>query len=264
MSQAIRRTPVELKLPRFSWRGCLSTTLTLGLLAGLGYLTTLLTQNTSFPIQRVNVEGDFRYLTPGYVQGIVSTSLRGGFFQLDVRVVHRALLEEPWIAEAKIARVWPNALRVNIVEQTPAARWGEHALLNTAADVFAPNVASFPADLPVLSGPVGSEAEVLNKFRAVSALMKPISLHVAAMTLSERGAWSLRFIDGTQLVLGRKRVDERLARFIGAYPGVLAKEWYHLDAIDLRYTNGFALRFKPATTPAILDSPSLARTSSAP
>ena len=47
-----------------------------------------------------------------------------------------------------------------------------------------------------------------------------------------------------EVVLGRENVLERLQRLTKIYPGALAKRSAEIKSIDLRYTNGMAVRWK--------------------
>lgn len=242
MNQAVRRRPVEFDAgSSLSPRVLVSMALTLCLFAGAGYVGQSLLRAASFPINKVNVEGDFRYLTPAYIQSLVTPALRGGFFHVDVQRIRESLIDEPWVRDAQVERVWPDAIKVNIREQRPAARWGRSALLNTEADVFAPSPGSFPGELPQLSGPVGTEREVLTNFRAIATRLGRLELEVEWVALSERGAWTIGLSGPVRVVIGRHRVDERLDRFEAAYARVLQEAWPRLESIDLRYTNGFAV-----------------------
>jgi len=249
MIQAVRKQSTEtLERPVVTVRSLMAMLITLVLLVLIGYVGQSLTRATSFPIKKVAVEGDFRHLTPSYIQTLVSNAVRGGFFQIDVQAIRRGLLEEPWVMDAQVERRWPDAIRVVISEQRPAARWGRSALLNTAADVFAPRLGSFPRDLPQLSGPVGSELEVLGTFRAVADHVRPMGLKVVAVDLSERGAWIVGLNGETRLLLGRNRLEERLARFRLAYDLSLHETWPAVLSVDLRYTNGFAIQERTPET----------------
>ena len=215
--------------------------LTLLLLAGLGYIGQSLQKPGSFPIRKVAVEGDFRHLPPGYVQALVGSALQGGFFQIDVQALRLGLLREPWVRDATVQRVWPETVRVVITEQVPAARWGAEALLNTEAQVFRPKPGSIPPGLVRLDGPSGSEHEVLETFHRLAPRLKSLGLELVRLRLSDRGAWSLRLADRTRVILGRDRLHERLDRFERAYRAGLSDVWPTIAAVDLRYTNGFAV-----------------------
>lgn len=216
--------------------------LAMSLIAGGGYLAQLVTDPAALPIRKVKVEGDFRNLAPSHVQTLVAGAVRGGFFSVDVQAVRARILEEPWVFDATVRRAWPDGIRVAIVEQQPTARWGENALLNRGADVFAPAPDSFPPGLPRLAGPVGSEADVLAAFHTARQRLQMLGLEVTGMSLSDRRAWSIDLADGARLIVGRQELAPRLARFCAAYTAVLQPQWRRVAAIDLRYPNGFAVR----------------------
>ncbi len=203
----------------------------------------------AFPIRRVTVDGDFRYLAPAQLRKIVSSAVNGGFFHVDVQRVREALLDEPWVREATVQRLWPDTLHVSIVEQHPVAYWGEHALLNDVGDLFAPAQASFPTGLVRLDGPVGAELDTLAIWRDARARLDLLGLAIAAVSVSERRALTLRLADGAILVLGRDRIVERLERFAAAYEKLLRDNWQRIAVVDLRYTNGFSIRERAADPP---------------
>ncbi len=227
-------------------RSLVSIVLSLVALVAFGYFAQSAYRSLKYPIRKVMVEGDFRILTPTYVQSAVTEALDGGFFEIDVQKIKRRMLEEPWVAEAVVERVWPDAVRVTIKEQVPAATWGNHALLNGEADIFAPSAASIPSGLPRLDGPVGTESAVLAMYQTVAKRLTNLELKPVAVVLSQRGAWIVELADGARLVLGRASLDERIARFSVAYTPLLKSNWSHIGVVDLRYTNGFAVRERSA------------------
>ena len=50
--------------------------------------------------------------------------------------------------------------------------------------------------------------------------------------------------------LGRRDVDERLERFIRTAAGVIAHHVSDVAYVDMRYSNGFAIGWRTAVTPA--------------
>lgn len=237
---ALRERPRDDDAPRrpLAW---LFTLLALALVATGYFVFEKLRDPTAFPIRRVTVDGDFRYLAPARLRKTVAGAVRGGFFHLDVQHVRETILDEPWVREATVQRLWPDTLNVSIVEQQPVAYWGENALLNDAGDLFVPAKASFPTGLIRLDGPVGTELETLEAYRHATAALEPLGLSVTAVSLSERRALTLRLADGAAIVLGRRAAADRLQRFVAAYR-LLRDNWARIAVIDLRYTNGFSIR----------------------
>jgi cell division protein FtsQ len=60
--------------------------------------------------------------------------------------------------------------------------------------------------------------------------------------VSPRRAWQLRLDNGLTLELGREQIEARLARFVGAYDRTLGRLGRRIEHVDLRYSNGFAVR----------------------
>lgn len=239
MSQAIVKTVEERRLPSPTivvFAGMLLVTL-----AGLGWLVQAMSDPAALPIRKVLVEGEFKHLDSDHLQNVVVDAVKAGFFGVDVGEIRQILLDEPWIRDATIRRVWPNALRVSIEEQLPVARWGDHALLNEYADIFVPEPGEIPTHLVRLSGPVGTEMDVLTRYHFVARKLGEIGLTPGGVHLSERHAWTVTTDSGREIVLGRQDFELRLARFAFGYRRGLNAFWTRIGRVDLRYTNGFAV-----------------------
>jgi cell division protein FtsQ len=195
----------------------------------------------AFPIREIRVAGEFRHLQPQAIRQLVIAAIDGGFFAVDVNSLRRRILEEPWVKQASVRRLWPSGLQVVIAEQDPVARWGTEQLLNSNGAAFTPSEPETGTRLPRLSGPSGSEQDVLARYRDYSRRLAGLGLALADVHQSERRAWTLVTGDGVRIVLGRKSPDVRLERFVRAYQAVLAGDWQQIGAVDMRYTNGLAV-----------------------
>ena len=244
MSQAVLKAPVKRRLPSpmlMSFAVMLVVTL-----LGLGFLARAVSNPAVLPITKVLVEGDFVHLQPRMLQAAVVDTVNAGFFKVDVDAIRERLLNEPWIREATIRRVWPDTLHVQVVEQEPAVRWGEHALLNDAGDIFVPPAAQIPQRLPKLSGPLGTEITMLQRYRELDAMVVSTGLSIAEVGLSPRHAWHVVTADGKELILGRNNVKQRMRRFIFGFNRGVSDLWGNIGRVDLRYTNGFAVSRRSA------------------
>ena len=209
-----------------------------------GFLGEQLFDPAAFPIRKIAVEGEFHNLTAEHVQAVVSKAVHGGFFDVDVAKVRARILDEPWVFDAAVRRVWPDTIRVSIREQVGVARWGEYGLLNKYADIFVPNSNAIPPNLVVLDGPIGTEGEILARYFSVKRTLDNVGLQAARIRLSDRRAWVVEIENGATLIVGRHFVAERLGRFSRAFEHVLKDNWMRVALVDLRYTNGFAIREK--------------------
>jgi len=198
----------------------------------------------TLPIRQVAIAGEFRHLVPERLEGAVIGVMRGGFFNVNVETIQETLLLEPWVRHVAVRRVWPDALTVHVLEQSALARWGEQGLLNAEAGFFAPARESIPAGLPILHGPPGSELLLMEYFHKVVAILAASGLAVEAMTLNERRAWVVVLNKGLVINLGKQNIQARLEYFADYVLFQLRDSLQDIAAVDMRYTNGFAVRLK--------------------
>jgi cell division protein FtsQ len=201
-----------------------------------------------FPLRVVKVDGELRYLDREHLQTVVAPFVQGGFFTVDVATICMQVENLPWVYKARVARSWPDGLSVTISEQQPVARWGERGYLNRFGEPFIPVAGAAVSDLPALSGPQGHEQAVLEKYRQITRILKPLGLAVAGVRLDARRAWHLETVGGMQLELGRADIWQRLQRFVRAWPTVLATLPQGAQRVDLRYSNGFSVYRQQAET----------------
>ena len=62
--------------------------------------------------------------------------------------------------------------------------------------------------------------------------------------VTPRRAWQLRADNGLTIELGREDIEPRLERFVGAYQRTIGGLQRRIDHVDLRYSNGFAVRIR--------------------
>ena len=203
-----------------------------------------------FPLREVVVTHELQEVRRSEVERSLNGLLRGNFFSVSLEALRQSLEKLPWVRHAEVRRQWPARVEISIEEHQPAARWGEGTaqLVNTHGELF---VAFMSRDthLPVLSGPAGSSVELLRYYEAFSQTLKPTGRQLDQVALSPRLAWLLKLEDGMQIELGREQakapISVRLQRFVDFYPTVSDSRRPRPVAVDMRYPNGFALRFTP-------------------
>src|SRR5882762_2227997 len=202
------------------------------------------------PVRAISMDGSFQRVSPGQIEKAVAPFAHAGFMSANLDDIQRAVEALPWVDHARIARHWPNSLHVTVIEQTAAARWGESGLLNTRGELFVRTATHVPAELPRLNGPEGTESQVAQRYLSAQGRMLEAGMRVAALRLDERGAWEMDLDSGVTVRLGRRDVDERLDRFIRTASQVIAHRLNDITYVDMRYSNGFAIGWRGAQTPA--------------
>ena len=200
----------------------------------------------SHGIAAVRIAGEFRYLSQELLRERLNEYLTAGFFGVNVAAVRGAVLALPWVRDASVRRVWPDSVHIAVVERQPAARWGDDGLLDTDGTLFSPEMTGDEdlTDLPVLRGPSGSHRRVLKSYREVRLWLAPLGQSIRWMSMSAHGALRLGLGSGATLVLGAAPTEASLSRFAQTFNALLAERSPNIEQIDLRYVNGFAVRWQ--------------------
>ena len=199
----------------------------------------------NLPLRNVVIAGDFHQINPEHLRQTVIGAASGGFLATDVEALRSAAEGLPWVDQAMVRRVWPDTVIVEVTEQVAAARWGEEALLNRRGELFRPESESIPAHLPLLNGPESLRRLVMEQYVAMARELARVGRSVSRLSVNERRSWLLELDDGVELRLGREQAMTRLRRFVRSYPAALAAKLEQLQYVDLRYSNGFSVRWQP-------------------
>ncbi len=231
----------RIELPKLEWPRAGRVAGALAALAALGLLLAL---GLDQPVRSIVIDGPFQRIAAVEVEQAARGSLQGGFVSADLDLLRRSVEALAWVDRARVQRLWPDRVRVEIVEQQAAARWGEDGLLNTRGELFATGVRHVPPELPRLDGPPGTEWQVAQRYLAIQERLVEQGLRVAALRLDARGAWELDLSNGVTVRLGRRQVDERMDRFIEIGAQVIAGRAADIHYVDMRYSNGFSVGWR--------------------
>lgn len=222
--------------------------------AGLMWLV----QRPVFAISHIRIvpaEGSaLRHTNGPSIRANAVPKLQGNFFTLKLDGARNAFESVPWVRRASVRREWPNGLLVELEEHVVLGTWGSGEtarLVNVHGEVFVANLAEAEDDarLLALAGPDGSERDVVERLEQLRTWFKPMGVEPLGVTLTDRYAWRTRLSNNTQIELGREQneqdraeLEARVARFVQAWPQVVAQWGKQIEYADLRYSNGFAIR----------------------
>lgn len=224
-------------------------------------------QRPYFAIAKMQIEpiqGDqLNFVSAATVKATIAGQVQGNFFSVSLDQTRDLIETVPWVRHARVRRVWPDTLRVQIEEQQPLALWNENQMINSWGEAFTANQGELADDavFPQLNGPASSERLVVQRYAELARWFAPLSLRVKEVTLSPRYAWEVRLSNGVHLSLGRDPAADvadphgrsgalpfasRIERFVQAWPQLAQRlEGRALSSADLRYANGFAITLAP-------------------
>lgn len=198
------------------------------------------------PINKIKIVATFQHIEKRSLQTIISPYLSNGFFYLNVIGLKRQLLTVPWVNAVSIQREWPDTIVVGVVEQKPVARWGDRALFTPEGKMFYPEATTFPTCLPVLLGTDDQARYIFNQYRQMQLQLFPLQLFIQQIYLSPQHYWHMVLNNGIQILLNEKQAKQEIAMLLNIYPKILQGHEKPPISIDLRYSNGVAVKWEEA------------------
>lgn len=198
----------------------------------------------TLPVNKIRVHGAFINVDEVMLHRAVTGVVAGGYFNVDVARVREVVEKLPWVSEASVRRVWPDTLSVSVVEQKPIAVSHKSGLINTNGEVFKPLDKKIPVALPVFDGSAHLNKIMLSHYHEMNNLLVTIDKKIVYIKVDDRHAVELKLDNGLKVVLGRENTKGRLERLMRVYNKILSSRINDIDVIDLRYTNGMAIRWK--------------------
>nr|VFK39628.1 MAG: cell division protein FtsQ [Candidatus Kentron sp. SD]VFK44992.1 MAG: cell division protein FtsQ [Candidatus Kentron sp. SD]VFK80750.1 MAG: cell division protein FtsQ [Candidatus Kentron sp. SD] len=202
------------------------------------------------PISHVRVVGELREITEISLREAVSAHLAKGFFGIDVAAVRKDILELPWLKSVSVRRTWPKSLRIAVLEYEAEARWYNGGLIATDGTLFQPLPNSYPTDLPILKGTSGIHAEMLRQYRELRLALRTIKRKIRQFTRTERPIWEVELNDGLVIVVGDQNSVSVIKQFASAATAVFGERIDNVSRVDLRYANGFSVRWHNVSSDA--------------
>ena len=206
------------------------------------------------PIRALDLEAPLQRVSEMQILASIEPHLEAGFLSANLGAVRGALEALDWVDMAIVRRRWPDRVQVLIIEQVPAARWGDDGLLNTRGELFVTGARHIPAELPRLTGPEGSAADVARRYLSMHGRLVQAGLTLASVELDERGSWRLVLSNGVEVRLGRRDVDTRSERFLAIVTQLVSRQQERIEFVDMRYSNGFSIGWKDDDYRQLADS----------
>ncbi len=249
-AQAVRRNPVKKSISfsgfhfNFPWKALwlsLFIGLPIVLIAGGKYW---MKDPQHLTIKSVEVTGDLNVLNKKLLQPVIEGFVKTNLYLLDTKGLEKAVEENEWVNSASLTKVWPDKLIIRIHEHKPVAFWGKKAMLSQQGEIINAVLPEKQGLLPLLYSPEKKGRNMAAEFLKIRDLMKDFPVKLVEFKEDARGSWRIKLENGLIVKIGRHQHEKRMKRFMVGYREKLISVVEKIHTVDLRYTNGFAVKWK--------------------
>ena len=264
-TKRVRGNRLKQQKKPLDWRQLLNRTLRVGvtlfsavlLVVGGFFVTQLLLASDLFRVEQVEVQGNGR-LRKGQVVALSDIETGINTFNLDIGLIGRKIEENPWVESARVQRIFPRQVMINIEERQPVAivNLGYLYYLDKQGEIFKVLDATDNLDYPIVTGfnyakAQAHNAEYAQQLKQVVKLLtdlgqrKLFSLEqVSEIHFEASGGLSLfTLAGGVKVKLGHADYRRKLDRLERIY-AQLQPKLQMLDYIDLNVDEKVIVRIE--------------------
>ena len=195
------------------------------------------------PIKTIEVASKLEKVNKDLVRSIAANYYQQGFFTAHLVDFENELNSIPWVYKANIKRKWPGKLVIAVEEQSPRFRWTGQSLLNKEAIPFLVNNFDAYQALPKLSGLAGREAYLASLYDKYNEQFKRLGFSIASIEEDARYDKVITLLNGISINVGREKTNQQIERCLQSFSEFTENERAAIASIDLRHSNGFAVRW---------------------
>ncbi len=205
----------KVRLPWWGWLGLVAA------VTGGGLFAHAL---ASARLHRIEVEGT-HHASPVAIRHLADVREGQRLLSADLSAVVTGVLRHPWVSSARVSRVYPDALRIEVQEHDPAILLMHHGLfrVSEAGEIFG-RARSSDLDHPILTGIhsdlIDDNGQVARRIihdalDVLHALDDASAVHRAQLSevhFDENLGFALLLRNGTRITLGYRSPANQMAR----------------------------------------------------
>ncbi|WP_142416523.1 cell division protein FtsQ/DivIB [Bartonella massiliensis] len=189
--------------------------------------------DSGFVVVDVDISGNKRLVSKDILK-ILGLDVASSIFTFDVERARSLLEKQAWVQSANVQKIYPNRMRISIVEREPYAIWQHDSIMDIVdhtGRVIVPFKGETVLNLPLVVGQ-GAQNAAKAFIQALSAY-RQVSDRVRAFVRVGDRRWDLVLDNGMRIMLPENRALERLSSLVssGRMQDLLSRD---ILSIDLR------------------------------
>ncbi|WP_375656809.1 MULTISPECIES: cell division protein FtsQ/DivIB [unclassified Bartonella] len=202
--------------------------------------------DSSFVVTHVDISGNKR-LAKQDIFKILKLDVAPSIFTFDVERARSLLEKQAWVQSANVQKIYPNRMRISIVEREPYAIWQHDSIMDiidNTGRVIVPFKGEIARDLPLVVGQGAQNAA--KEFIQVLSVYPEVYDRIRAFVRVGNRRWDLVLDNGMRVMLPENGALERLSSLVssGTMQDLLSRD---ILSVDLRLADRITVSLSDET-----------------
>ena len=190
-----------------------------------------------YPIEEVEITSTTSNYDTEKINDIVVSIHGQDLLSLDLSDVKRNIRSDDWIRDVKIKKSFPDTLEIIIIPQQPYAIYNSKIMMIDGTVIGA---SSMQLDLPIIIDHTNDSQSSMNTMILTSKLLKKIDLDIKKIEIHD--SIIKVFTSANILISDRVNYENNLNRLVVTFHDLQKLFKREIKSIDMRYSNGFAIK----------------------
>ncbi|WP_317199114.1 cell division protein FtsQ/DivIB [uncultured Psychrobacter sp.] len=165
------------------------------------------------------------------------------FFTSDLQALRDISMGLPWVDQVSVTRDWQRGIVIEALPKQAVAKFGTERLVDAKGVVFVPVDSNdlHQTQFATLQGEIAQAPVIMQQMQQINDWYAPLDIQVEDIILSPRMTWLIRFDNGLRVIVDNENTAQKLLSLSQLLGNQLSAQRDDIQAIDLRYKNGFTL-----------------------
>ena len=192
----------------------------------------------SFPVQEISIITSDKKYNVNKLNKYLGSLYGEDLLLIDIDSIQKNIISDDWISDAEVIKSFPSKITIRIIQHEPMALYNNQILSKAGILINSSTISS--KDLPII---IDKDKELLSAYDIYSLSLlnlKKIDLVIKKIEIHH----SLVKIYTTSIVLisDQTNFEKNILRLVSLFEDLNNTYGKNITSIDMRYSNGFAIK----------------------
>lgn len=177
------------------------------------------------------------------LQQTMSQQKVNSFFTTNLQDLRDVAISLAWVDQVSVTRDWQQGIIITALPKQAIANFGTERLVDAKGVVFVPADSQdlTQPQFATLQGEIDQAPVIMQQMQQINEWYAPLDMQVEDIILTKRMTWLIRFDNGLRVIVDNENTAQKLLSLSQLLGNQLKSRRKDIQAVDLRYKNGFTL-----------------------
>lgn len=188
-------------------------------------------------------EGYYYFVDKEELNNSLKQLLKSGFLYSNLDMIKARLMQNKWIKDLSLRKVWPENIIVSVEEHKPYAYWDKNKVLTTDGEIVTVNFKGDDKFYPNFIAPENYSKKIISQYEVYNSKLENTGHFIIQMEITSYGSLIFVLDNKVKVILGKNSSLMQWQRVIDLYMYIEKNYKAKIAYIDARYLNGIAVKW---------------------